>query len=361
MNIVESTSLYERWLTEQADIVRSDLRHKHQFMAEGTFPFLRGTYYRWLQLFPKLCKSLMNAPVILAIADHHIENFGTWRDTEGRLTWGVNDFDEASQLPYAQDLVRLATSAIIATDEGQIQLKPRTICDVILQGYGECLKSGGEPFVLAEKHRSLRDLAIQQLKDPQLFWNRLQQWPTVPKTRLPDDAKQALERSMGKPLPAYKVFARQAGFGSRGRHRFAAVYSLNGGLVSREAKALIPSAAAWRDQKNASRILYWEILQKSIRNPDWSFRIDGHWLVRRLAPDCTTIRLVDFPTKRNEERILHGMGWETGNIHLGSPKMLPAILSDLKKRKANWLFDSAKEMANAVRKDWKVWRSNFVG
>ena len=28
------------------------------------------------------------------------ENFGTWRDADGRLVWGVNDFDEAAVMPW---------------------------------------------------------------------------------------------------------------------------------------------------------------------------------------------------------------------------------------------------------------------
>jgi len=32
---------------------------------------------------------------VLAVGDLHVENFGTWRDAEGRLIWGVNDFDES--------------------------------------------------------------------------------------------------------------------------------------------------------------------------------------------------------------------------------------------------------------------------
>ena len=49
--------------------------------------------------------------MVLAIGDLHLENFGTWRDAEGRLVWGINDFDEAWALPYTNDLIRLATSA----------------------------------------------------------------------------------------------------------------------------------------------------------------------------------------------------------------------------------------------------------
>ena len=51
---------------------------------------------------------------MLAVGDIHLENFGTWRDADGRLVWGVNDFDEAAEMPYALDLIRLATSALVA-------------------------------------------------------------------------------------------------------------------------------------------------------------------------------------------------------------------------------------------------------
>ena len=47
--------------------------------------------------------------------------FGTWRDKEGRLVWGVNDCDEAARMPYAVDLMRLVTSAILAQSENRIR------------------------------------------------------------------------------------------------------------------------------------------------------------------------------------------------------------------------------------------------
>ena len=52
----------------------------------------------------------MDAPQILWVGDLHLENCGTWRDVDGRLVWGVNDFDEAAVMPYVFDLVRLAAS-----------------------------------------------------------------------------------------------------------------------------------------------------------------------------------------------------------------------------------------------------------
>ena len=38
------------------------------------------------------------------------------------MIWGVNDFDEAHDLPYTNDLVRLAVSALLAIREGHLML-----------------------------------------------------------------------------------------------------------------------------------------------------------------------------------------------------------------------------------------------
>jgi hypothetical protein len=361
MNIVESTSLYERWLAQRTDVLLSDLKRKHQFMAEALFPFFRGTFYRWLQQWPKVCKQLLDAPAVIAVGDLHVENFGTWRDVESRLAWGVSDFDKSAMLPYTQDLVRLAASALLAIGEGQFALKPRVACDQILSGYIGSLKSGGRPFVLAEQNRFLRDIAQHQLSDPRLFWDRLQSWPTVSKSRIPKEAVAAVESSMPRPIPQYRIVARESGVGSRGLPRFVAIYSLYGGLVAREAKALAPSAAAWLDGKQARTLHITELLQKAVRTPDPTMKVEGQWLRRRIAPDSVKIRIADLPAKRNEEKLVGAMGWETGNVHLANPKAVPAIMADLKKRKKDWLFDAAAAMAIVMRKDWKSWRSNFEG
>jgi len=49
------------------------------------------------------------------------------------------------------------------------------------------------------------------------------------------------------------------------------------------------------------------------------------------------------------------MGWETANIHLGTPGVQGAILKDLKRRKRYWLEDAAQEMVKTVRSDHKDW------
>jgi hypothetical protein len=105
--IIAATIGYERWLHKRIDVVEADLELKHQQMAGSLFAFLRATFYRWASLWPEVCPDLVEAPRVLAVGDLHVENFGAWRDTEGRLIWGVNDFDEVANMPYAVDLVRL--------------------------------------------------------------------------------------------------------------------------------------------------------------------------------------------------------------------------------------------------------------
>ena len=55
VNIVKSTRKYEAWLASHTPIVRTDLRLKHQRMAESALPFLRATFYRWMQVWPEPC------------------------------------------------------------------------------------------------------------------------------------------------------------------------------------------------------------------------------------------------------------------------------------------------------------------
>jgi uncharacterized protein (DUF2252 family) len=165
-SIVEATRSYERWLAGRTTIVRADLARKHLFMAESPFPFLRATYYRWLQLFPEICPKSAKSPKVLAVGDLHVENFGTWRDAEGRFAWGINDFDEASVLPYTNDLIRIATSAQFAVAADHLALSPKRAANALLRGYADAIHTGGRPFVLAEKNGWLRRVAAHQLGIP---------------------------------------------------------------------------------------------------------------------------------------------------------------------------------------------------
>src|SRR5438552_2688838 len=160
MDVVAATRSYETWLASQTEVVRGDLARKHQLMRESAFVFLRGTFYRWLQQWQIICHADEKAPRVRAVGDLHIENFGTWRDAEGRLIWGINDVDEGRDLPYTQDLVRLATSATLGAREQHLSLSTREICNAVLDGYSTSLKRGGQALVLSEKRAWLRRVAL---------------------------------------------------------------------------------------------------------------------------------------------------------------------------------------------------------
>jgi hypothetical protein len=354
--IIEATRDFERWLSSQLPIVNQDLSLKHKAMAEGAFPFLRATFYRWLELWHDLCRDLGSAPKLLAIGDLHIENFGTWRDLEGRLIWGVNDLDEVFPAAYTIDLVRLATSAYLAIREEHLSISRRQASEAIEEGYRDALAGGGKPFILAEDHRWLRLLALSKLRDPVHFWDKLAHLPPFT-AKLPDGVRALLEQSLA-PGSTYQLKRRIAGLGSLGHPRIVAISSLRGALVAREAKAIRPSAHCWF--LNCSSDLYGPVLaEKSLRVPDPFVHFHGRWVVRRLAPDCSRIELASIPRDRDEGRLLYNMGWEIANLHFGSPGTIPRVKRDLAKRKNRWLHKAAKAMAEATLSDWQQWRKSW--
>jgi hypothetical protein len=357
MNIVKATRKFEDWLGQHTPVVGSDLRIKHQSMAQAQFPFLRATFYRWVQVWPEVCGELNRAPRVLAVGDLHVENFGTWRDTDGRLVWGINDFDEASEFPYTMDLVRLATSALLAAREQRLSIKLKDAAGAILAGYRETLKEGGRPFVLGEDHGWLRQIAESELRDPVQFWRKLDQLPAV-KTA-PASAREAIEHLLPEPGLKYRLAKRVAGLGSLGHMRFVGVADWKGGRVAREAKALVPSSIDWLDPKAPGEILYSAVLKCAVRCPDPYVQLRGHWIVRRLSPHCSRIELENLQKSRDEVRLLAAMGRETANIHLGSEGKRKAVLEDLRRRKGNWLVDAAEAMANALQKDWQAWKEHW--
>jgi hypothetical protein len=358
MNIVKSTRSYETWLGQQTTLVKPDLRLKHQRMAESPFPFFRATFYRWMQLWPQVCPDLAKAPRVLAVGDLHVENFGTWRDIEGRLVWGINDFDEAGILPYTNDLIRLAASALLAAQEGHLRLQSKDACSALLDGYRESLVESGRPFVLEEEHKWLRLLALNELRDPVHFWAKMDALPKIA-GKLPRKLRESLDRLMPEPGLDYHTVRRVAGVGSLGHVRVVALAECHGGRIAREAKALAPSAIDWASGKKG-KIAYQTILDRAVRDPDPFVELRGSWIVRRLSPHCSRIELAVLPRNRDEIRLLFTMGWETANVHLGTRGARRTISRHLDRLKPVALLSAAKDMAKAVTKDWRSWKQAGV-
>ena len=357
MNIQEATQSYETWLKSTTPLNQKHLELKHDLMKKGAFPFLRATFYRWIQIWPEICADLVAAPTVLSVGDLHIENFGTWRDSEGRLVWGVNDFDEVYSLPYTSDLVRLAASAALGISEDQLAVKPKEVCEAILSGYAEGLQDGGEPLVLEEKHNKLRAMAFGSSRNPRRFWQKLL---NQEKTRggIPKDVAKIFDEMMPKTKLPYRLVSRVSGLGSLGRFRVVAIADWSGGKIAREVKALAPSACAWAWNRPIGKTLYQSILDRAVRCHDPFLQLKGSWISRRLSPHCCRIALDDLPHKRDEERLLYLMGWETANVHLGSSDNVADLRRDLKRRSSRWLDEASKAMVKATIEDWKDWKNS---
>ena len=352
--VAEATRRYERWLSGLIPLDRADLDAKHAAMAESRFAFLRASYYRWAQLWPVLCADLAGAGRVLAVGDLHVDNFGTWRDAEARFVWGVNDVDEAHAAAWPNDLVRLAASAMLARDEGALRLRARPVAEAVLAGYAEALAAGGAPFVLEERHGWLRRLTTWKKRDPDRFWAKLEgadPW----RGRVPRGARDALEASLPRRRLPYRLVHRRSGLGSLGRPRVTALATVDGGLLAREAKPLLPSAGGWavgRPRAPEAGAL----LARAVRAHDPHFGARGGWTVRRLAPHCVRVDLDDLPPERDEARLLAAMGSETANLHLGSPRAAAILRSPALRAGARPLLDAAQRMLDALDEDWRAWR-----
>ena len=365
MNIHESTAAFEAWLRDQlADRGKCDdaaLIGKHADMKkDGAHAFLRGTFYRWAELWKDVTDG---GSTVAAAGDTHVENFGTWRDAEGRLVWGVNDFDEACRLPWTSDLVRLGVSAMLALQRLEnFTLSAEDACDAILDGYAEAVASGdATPLVLAEKHDVLRDFALKLIlsKPPDKFWKKKEE-KLEPAEKMPGDARTALTANLLD--GSLKVEFLQPkpgdppGMGSRGKRRFYTLATWKGAKILREAKPVVPSAMAWARAGAAGPGLA-EMLISPRRCPDPFQEIHGKWVVRRLAADSSKIELEDLAgvgaDAHMERKLFESMGAEIGNLHLGSISA-PKLRGELNARgsDAKWLRKAAKDWIKTVEKDF---------
>ncbi len=354
MDITVATNNFERWLSTQVRLVQGDLRHKHAAMCADSFSFLRATYYYWARRFPELPGLISRAPTVLAVGDLHLENFGTWRDALGRLAWGINDFDEAFPLPYTHDLVRLATSAFLAVEADHLDLGAKAVCQAILDGYRDGLEKHGRPFVIGEEHRWFKPILENPARDPGKFWDSLRNLPRE-RMPLPPAAEAILVNLLPDRRIPYELRHRVAGLGNLGKPRFTALAQWQGGPVAREAKALTVSAAGWA-RANIQGLYYRKILAAAIRSPDPFLQVHGPWIVRRLAPDCRRLELAALSRAQDEEWLLHAMGFETANVHLGTLRTRRAVVNHLADFRKNDLRKAAAFMRDILVKAFDRWR-----
>ena len=85
---------------------------KFQRLQLSPFIFMRGTADL---MYQDLAGTDADKALIFCIGDVHLENFGVMECEDAHLTWGVNDFDEATFAPFTWDVKRGAVSIFLAT------------------------------------------------------------------------------------------------------------------------------------------------------------------------------------------------------------------------------------------------------
>lgn len=357
MGIRSDNRDYERWLTAQlrGEVAAKDFDKKHKKMKESAFTFLRATYWRWAESILDVCPDLASAPSVLSVGDIHLENFGTWRDEEGRLIWGVNDFDEAAEMPYIIDLVRLATSATLAHSPHPPSLNE--ICTHILDGYEEGLKSP-EPFVLDRKHMWLRKRFVVSEAGRTLFWSDIdERQKEAERGKFGDPSKKYL-KSFANALPEDSIrltyWPKTAGTGSLGRPRWVGYGSWRGGPLLRECKAIVLSGWSRAHRGGSKRLRINDVAKGKYRAPDPWYQLNGNVLVRRLSPNN---RKLEISEAEDAPRLLHrdmlwAMGRDLAAVHLGGRNKADAIRTDLGERKQRWFRANVEAAAEFISREY---------
>ena len=171
----------------------------------------------------------------------------------------------------------------------------------------------------------------------------------------PAGALKAIARMMPERGLHWRVAHRIAGLGSLGRQRYVALAEWRGG--TRGARGQGAGALGVRvggGGKGTAPILYQEMLNTpsaaAIRS--CACRNAGSCAAWRPTARASSSRAL--PKERDEMRLLHAMGWETANVHLGRHKPR-TLLADLKKRPRGWLLKAARAMEKAVLADFKAY------
>jgi hypothetical protein len=337
------------WLRRQCDVVEADLAIKHEHMRRDPFVFLRATYFRWARRIEAVCPELSRAPAVLAVGDAHLENFGTWRDAEARLVWGINDFDEAAVMPYPLDLVRLVTSAHLAPG---LKMPLGEIARCVLHGYKAAL-AAPRPTLLDDHEKWMRPHVACSDVERAKFWDVIDR---LPQATPPRSVARELQRSLPDGAEIRRFATRMKGMGGRGRVRYVADARWSGGRVLREARAVVPSGWHWAHHDKDAPLRCIELAGGAHRAPDPTLDLIGQFVFRRISADARKVELDRAAQARLTDPLLEAMGFDLGAIHAAAKKnRVTAIRADLKARPAGWLQRAAAAASADVLLDYKEW------
>ena len=363
MGIRAANREYERWLAAQlhGDIVDADLGKKHKKMRDSAFSFLRATYWRWAEMILDICPDLANTPAVLAVGDIHLENFGTWRDEEGRLIWGVNDYDETPRCPTSSIWYGWRPARRWRRPRHQISLK--AICTNILEGYEHGIEAP-EAFVLDRQHMWLRKRFMVGEAERAKFWQKIEnQYHDLLRKKHPEHRRRA--GSNYSPWRCRNLRSRSP-IGGTPPVPAASAARAGSAMAAGAAARCCANARRWcrpdgrAYMATASACGSTTSPRGRYRAPDPWYTASGNLLMRRLSPNN---RKIDVEDRRDAARLLHpdllwAMGRDLAAMHLGVRDRRDALRKDLEKRKRRWFRTHVEAATEFVAREYAEWKKS---
>ncbi len=135
---------------------------KYHAMRASPFAFYRGTCHLFHDRLPE-SGLFRSAPPVWSCGDLHLENFGTYKGDNRLVYFDINDFDEAAMAPATVDLVRAATSLVVAGTSARLgNASINALLQNFLMTYRQTLATGKSSWVEAEtSHGLIRELFRQ--------------------------------------------------------------------------------------------------------------------------------------------------------------------------------------------------------
>jgi hypothetical protein len=193
-------------------------------------------------------------------------------------------------------------------------------------------------------------------KKREKFWKRLDD---LPATAAPEPVIAALQKSMPDSAPISKIASVQKGMGSLGRPRFVALAMWRGGKVTREAKALVPSAWEWAHAGDLAPSRFLELSRGQFRSPDPWLEVHNGFLCRRIAADSRKVNLKDDDDRMELHiNLFNAMGFDLGAIHAADHRA-EAVKLHLDGLTNGWLYAAAEAAAADVECDFENWKQSL--
>ena len=352
--------------------------------------------------------------MVLCVGDVHLENYGVMEADNGKLVWGINDFDEAQFAPFNWDVKRGAVSVVLAALEtGRFGKKTRkkfakAFAEAYIQKIEDSINEKKTPSVLSRSDcpKIIKSVLNEASAINEKEWLKKRYLDTnvsSPGFRNTDEVlrietnRQALLKEFQESLDQYLIFlqktskrvpqtirvmdiATKAGSGtaSIGLWRY---YVLVEGQRKKKSSLFILELKQERPSvldpfvgnglltfsSHGSRVAYAESIHLPRANPFYGYtEIQGiSYLVRKRSPFKRSVELRDLTKEKAFLSYVEACGETLALAHLQSDEVLQDVYSDIAASILHSIHPGtfsddisgfAVKMADQVVLDWEAYR-----